>query len=132
MNTQVSRPTRRDARWIEVELETTVSLPGHRVLPQNLSPRLDGLNWIETTSRDRDLFSLARAESVDEGVFFAEEDGGDAGEHLAEVLLQTADVLAVADDLEQILVPHEVETAIESTVNRNVPDNPPQTVSGAL
>ncbi|KAH9392991.1 hypothetical protein TYRP_006090 [Tyrophagus putrescentiae] len=39
----------------------------------------------------------------------AENDGGDAGKHLLEVLLQAGNVLAVADDLQQVLVADKVE-----------------------
>ena len=38
-----------------------------------------------------------------------EQGGRDAGEHLLEVLQQPADVLAVTDDLQQVLGTHEVE-----------------------
>ena len=39
----------------------------------------------------------------------AEGEGGDAGEHLLEVLLEPREVLGVADDLEEVLVADEVE-----------------------
>lgn len=56
------------------------------------------------------LFAFTGSDTVYNGVVIIEYDGGDAGEHFLEVLLQPGDVLTVADDLQQVLITHEVET----------------------
>lgn len=56
------------------------------------------------------LFTLTRSNTIDDSVVFIEDDGGDTGEHFLEMLLQAGNVLAVADDFQQIFVTHEVES----------------------
>ena len=55
-----------------------------------------------------DLLALPAGDPGDHDLLVIEQDGRDAGEHL-EVLLQPGDVLAVANNLQQVLVTHEVE-----------------------
>ena len=56
-----------------------------------------------------DLLALAGADTEHFCAVLVQQDAGDACEHLLEVLLQLGHVLAVADDLQQVLVSHKVE-----------------------
>ena len=46
---------------------------------------------------------------VDDGAGVVDEDGSHSGKHFLEVFLEPRDVLRVADDLQEVLVAHEVE-----------------------
>lgn len=65
--------------------------------------------------RDRDwrlvqnLFSLPGRDPQNLGVVFIQQDARHAGKHLLEVFLELGHVLAVPDDLQQVLVSHKVE-----------------------
>ena len=61
------------------------------------------------------LLSLLRRQPEDLVVVIVQQDVGDARKHLLEVLLQARDVLAVADDLQQVFISHEVEPASRIT-----------------
>lgn len=55
------------------------------------------------------LFALAGGDAQHHCVVLVQQDAGNASKHLFEVLLQFGNVLAVADDLQQIFVSHKVE-----------------------
>ena len=56
-----------------------------------------------------DLLALLAGDAGDHVLLVVEQDGRDAGEHLLKVLLQPGDVLAVANDLQEVLITHEIE-----------------------
>ena len=55
------------------------------------------------------IFTLSGGHAQYGGVILRQDDTGNPRKHLPEVLLDLLDVLAVADDVEQIFVSHEVE-----------------------
>lgn len=57
------------------------------------------------------IFSFFRGESNDMRIILIEDDGVYTSKHLLEVFLQARDVLAVANDLQQVLISNKVESA---------------------